>query len=209
MLTEAPVLPQPRRAIGRRVPLPVRVLDLDELGKPEFAVVVTGMPATQGSKRVDGVFRKRTKEGRTVTVPRLVDSSDDNDGALTAWRSAVTAAAVSVLPAGWELLDGPLVADMIVTLRRPVSEPKTLRTLPHRKPDVSKLARAIEDALATDAAKLRRGVIADDARIVAYRRLCKVYQRDPYDTDALPYPGAVIRLWRYPEHLLGRMVARA
>jgi hypothetical protein len=112
-------------------------------------------------------------------------------------------------PRQWEVLDGPLVADMVFTLPKPKDRPKTLRVLPHALPDLDKLARCTGDALGEDAKQFGRPLIADDARIVAYRRLDKVYEGDPFDADALRRPGAVIRLWRYPEQYLGRMEALA
>ena len=53
-----------------------------------------------------------------------------------------------------------------------------------RRPDLSKLARSTEDAL-SDA-----GLIADDARIVEYERLAKVFPGE--DPDALEAPGVLI-----------------
>jgi hypothetical protein len=191
VLTEAP--PQPLRAIGRRVPLPTERLTLRDLGRPLFAIVVYGDPAPQGSKT--GFVNPKTQ--RVV----LKESS----AAVKPWRAAVLKAAQEARPHGWVAMDGPLVADMVVTMPRPKSAPKTLRTLPSPFPDLSKLCRSTEDALGEDSIKLGRPIIADDARIVEYRRLAKVYEGDPWDPDALRQPGAVIRLWHYPEHLLGKI----
>jgi len=188
-------IPQPRRAIGRLVPLPTEdpALTLVELGPPLLAIVVYGSPAPQGSK--SAFVNPKTQ--RVV----VKESSD----AVKPWRAAVLAAAQSARPATWETLDGPLVADMVFTMPRQKSAPKTLRTLPSPYPDLSKLCRATEDALGEDSKNLGRLIIADDARIVAYRRLHKVYEGDPLDVDALRRPGAVIRLWRYPGHYLGKV----
>ena len=193
-MTATAVIPQPRRAIGRMVPMPLEdhALSLVELGPPLLAIAVHGLPAPQGSKSFKGM-----RKGK----PILVESSE----AVKPWRAAVVAAALSARPHTWETMDGPLVADMVFTMPRPQAAPKTLRTLPSPFPDLSKLCRATEDALGKDCKELKRPVIADDARIVAYRRLHKVYEKDPLDVDALRQPGAVIRLWHYPSHYLGKV----
>ncbi len=136
-------------------------------------IVVRGMPAPQGSKS----FKGMTKAGRAI----LTESSKK----VRPWRQDVKLAAEtwreqSRMPT----IDGPLRARMVFTLPKPKSAPKTRRTYPDRKPDVSKLARSTEDAL-TDA-----GVWADDARIVGYTRLEKVYPGE--DPEALDSPGVVI-----------------
>lgn len=176
-------------------------LSLAVLGRPAFSVVVRGLPATQGSKEYKGHRATVTKTGARVSVPILADSSGRK---LDAWRNAVCAAAVAAVPPGWVTLDEPVVADLIVSLPRLSRTPKTKRTVPDTKPDLSKLLRAVEDALATDTARFPgRRVLAEDSRIVAHRRLAKVWTDDPLDTDSLPHPGAIIRLWRYPATLLG------
>lgn len=194
-MTATAVIPQPRRAIGRMVPMETedRALTLVELGRPLLSIVVYGSPAPQGSK--SAFVNPKTQ--RVV----VKESSD----AVKPWRAAVLAAAQAARPHTWETMDGPLVADMVFTMPRPKAAPKTLRTLPSPFPDLSKLCRATEDALGEDARNLKRPIIADDARIVAYRRLHKVYENDPLDRDALRRPGAVIRLWNYPSHYLGKV----
>jgi crossover junction endodeoxyribonuclease RusA len=107
------------------------------------------------------------------------------------WREAVKYAALMTLPTGWVRLDGPLQAQMVFTLHKPVSAPKRRRTWPDRYPDLSKLIRSTEDAL-TDA-----GAWADDARVVRYVDTGKVFPGE--DPDALPVPGAVIRVWQVTE----------
>jgi crossover junction endodeoxyribonuclease RusA len=101
------------------------------------------------------------------------------------WRNDVKEAALLVRN-GAPPLDGPLSVRMIFTVPKPVSAPKRRRLYPMRKPDVSKLARSTEDAL-TDA-----GIWTDDARIVEYLRLAKVYPGE--DCDALEACGAVIEI---------------
>jgi crossover junction endodeoxyribonuclease RusA len=94
------------------------------------------------------------------------------------WREAVKAAAPSQ-----PRLDGPLAVHMVFTLRRPASARKSDLS-PCRTPDLSKLARATEDAI-TDA-----GLWGDDARVSQYVRLAKVWSG--YDRDALNTPGVLV-----------------
>lgn len=136
-------------------------------------IVVRGLPAPAGSKS----FKGMSKAGRAILVEssaRVRPWRQDVKLAAEAWREQ------SRMPT----IDGPLRVRMVFTLPKPKSAPKTRRTYPDRKPDVSKLARSTEDAL-TDA-----GVWADDARIVGYTRLEKVYPNE--DPEALDSPGVVI-----------------
>jgi Holliday junction resolvase RusA-like endonuclease len=121
-------------------------------GQP-LVIVVYGEPAPQGSKRHvgNGVMIESSKKVKP-------------------WRQDVVTAALAAyyqdVTGEWlhsdarAPLDGPLAVRMTFTLRKPASAPKTRRTWPDRKPDLSKLVRSTEDALVT------AGVIADDARIV-------------------------------------------
>lgn len=131
-------------------------------------IVVFGNPAPQGSKR---------HVGKGV----MVESSK----AVKPWREAVKAAALDVMDQA-PALDGPLLVRMVFTLRKPASAPKRRRTWPDRTPDVSKLVRATEDAL-TEA-----GVWADDARVVEYARVAKVFPGE--DIEALHIPGVRIEV---------------
>jgi Holliday junction resolvase RusA-like endonuclease len=147
-----------------------------------FELRVSGTPAPQGSKR-------------HVGGGRMVESSKK----VKPWREAVRSDAVRYREARpWApALDEPLWVDMVFTVNRPTSHYRTgknvdlLRagapTRPHRMPDLSKLARSTEDAL-TDA-----GIFLDDARIVEYGRLAKVYAGE--DPDALSAPGVLIRIY--------------
>lgn len=138
-------------------------------------IVVRGNPAPQGSKS----FKGMTNAGRAI----LAESSKK----VKPWRMDVKAAAEALIAAQNLLpLDGPLVARMVFTLPKPNSAPKTRRTYPMRTPDLSKLLRSTEDAL-TDA-----GLWADDARVVEYERLAKVYPNE--DLEALPVPGVRIEV---------------
>ncbi len=134
----------------------------------EFAVF--GDPGPQGSKR-------------HVGGGRMIESSKK----VKPWRDSVMWCAREAL-CGRPMIFGPVVVDMIFTMRKPTGAPKRRRTWPAVAPDLSKLARATEDALTI------AGVYEDDARIVEYGRLAKVYPGE--DTDALHSPGCLIRIRR-------------
>lgn len=138
---------------------------------------VIGDPAPQGSKRFLGCSKKT---GRGI----LVESSSRVKG----WRESVKWAAFSALRERWTPLDGPLWCEMVFSLPRPKNAPRRV-THPDKKPDLSKLIRSTEDAL-TDA-----GVWTDDARVVSLGQTRKVFAGGS-DPDALPVPGAVIRVRR-------------
>jgi Holliday junction resolvase RusA-like endonuclease len=133
-------------------------------------IVAYGMPGPQGSKR---------HLGRGIMV--------ESSAKVKPWREAVKYAAIDALATGVGPFpaDGPLTVAMVFTLRKPQSAPKRRKTWPDRTPDLSKLARATEDAL-TDA-----GVWRDDARVVEYTRLAKVFPGE--DPDSLGSPG--VRIW--------------
>jgi crossover junction endodeoxyribonuclease RusA len=140
----------------------------------ELVITVLDRPRPQGSKRP--VRNKYT--GRISTV----ESSKE----LPVWREAVKQAALDQV--GQQMLDCPLAVSMTFTLPKPAGAPKTRRTWPMRIPDVSKLARSTEDALTA------AGIWKDDARVVEYDRLAKVFPGE--GVDALDVPGAVIRIRR-------------
>lgn len=136
-------------------------------------IVVYGTPAPQGSKRFVGL----AKSGRGI----MVESSKK----VKPWRQDVKDAALKARN-GAASIDGPVIVRMVFTLPKPASAPKRRRTYAMRKPDLSKLARSTEDAL-TDA-----GVLADDARIVEYERLAKVFPGE--DPDSLESCGVRIEI---------------
>lgn len=139
-----------------------------------ITIIVYGSPAPQGSKKFVGVS-KRT--GRGI----MVESSKR----LRPWREDVKGTALAVRN-GAPPLDGPLLGRMVFTLPKPKSAPRTRRTWPDKKPDVSKLVRSTEDAL-KDA-----GIYTDDARIVEYSRVAKVFPGE--DPEALEAPGVRIEI---------------
>lgn len=165
------------------------------MADPVVSLVVYGTPGTAGSKssfpiyRGTGADRHFTGKVATTEKPSKVK---------TTWRAAVTDAANKVVrdpDFGWVQagfpLDEALVVSMVFTVKKPTAAPKRVRTWPTTRPDVLKYARATEDAL-VDA-----GLMTDDARIVEYIRLAKVYPRE--DPDALNAPGVRVKVWRMAE----------
>jgi len=144
-------------------------------------IEVRGTPAPMGSKKFVGL----SKKGKGL----LVESSK----AVKPWREAVKWAAIEAgsRDARERFILGPVIASMVFTVRKPSSAPKRRKTYPSTKPDLSKLLRSTEDAL-TDA-----GVWEDDARVVGYTKLLKVYPCE--HPDALDTPGCVIEVWSIDE----------
>lgn len=153
---------------------------------PIVELVVYGRPAPQGSKK--GFVRG----GRVA----MVEMSKH----VKPWRSDVRDAALSFLHRTNRTrypLTGPLSVDMVFSIARPKGHYGTGRNagvlkasaprFPASMPDLSKLLRATEDALTS------AGLWKDDALVVDYGRLAKLYI-GPGDPDALPVPGAVIRV---------------
>lgn len=132
-------------------------------------ITVIGLPAPQGSK----AFKGMSKSGHAI----LAESSKK----VKPWREAVVWAARE---AGCHV-PGAVSVRVTFTLPKPKSAPKTRKTYPDRKPDLSKLVRSTEDAL-VDA-----GVIEDDARIVRLSTE-KVFPNE--GMDALDVPGARIEV---------------
>jgi Holliday junction resolvase RusA-like endonuclease len=134
-----------------------------------LTVIAYGTPAPQGSKRLVG----RDGKGRGILVESIAK--------VRPWREAVKFAALEV--AG--RVAGAVSVQMTFTMPKPKSAPKTRKTWPATRPDLSKLVRSTEDAL-TDA-----GAWEDDARVV-YCIASKVYPGE--DVNALDKPGVVIRI---------------
>ena len=135
-----------------------------------------GEPAPQGSKRA-------VNKGNANRPASIVDSSPK----LAPWRSdVITAARQVITDCHYLAMDGPILAKMVFSFRRPKSIKYTKRPFPSVYPDLSKLCRATEDALKA------AGAIMDDALIVEYTRLAKVYCGE--DPEALESPGCYIVL---------------
>jgi Holliday junction resolvase RusA-like endonuclease len=152
-------------------------------------LTIYGTPAPQGSKRFVGIGKK---SGRGI----LIESSKK----VKPWREDVRGVALE-LRAGAAPLDGPLVARMVFTLHKPKAAPKSRRSWPDRTPDLSKLVRSTEDALVS------AGLIADDARIIEYTRVAKVFPGE--DSEALEAPGVRITIECVAEYQLQLMIGRA
>lgn len=136
-------------------------------------LIVYGHPAPQGSKK----FMGRTATGKGI----IVDASDSTKP----WRADVKAAAEGYLERyGLPTITHAVLVRMVFTFLRPKSTKPAKRPHPSVYPDLSKLARSTEDALSA------AGVWADDALVVGYSRLAKVYAGE--DIEALQRPGAQI-----------------
>jgi Holliday junction resolvase RusA-like endonuclease len=132
-----------------------------------ISFTVHGIPAPQGSKRAFA-----TKTGRAV----MVESSAKT---LKPWREAVKHAALDAKGVSGILFDRDANILLYLTFRfvRPKSHftaknelKKSAPKYPNKKPDLSKLIRAAEDAI-TDA-----GVWTDDCQVVdtcAGKRYCR------------------------------------
>ena len=144
-------------------------------------IIVLGLTAPQGSKSFK-VMRTSKSTGRSHAV--MVESS----AKVKPWREAVRYSALEAMKAAGIAapIDGAIVARMVFTLPKPVSSPKRRRVYPCKTPDLSKILRATEDAL-TDI-----GAWRDDARVVEYTRLAKVYPGE--DPESLPSPGVRITI---------------
>jgi len=166
------------------------------MADPVARLVVYGTPGTAGSKSAFPLWRKTADGGREFVRTKQVEV--DLKKVKANWREAILSAAQRLILDPWTdrirapfPLDEALVASMVFTVRKPANAHKTVRTWPATRPDVLKYARAAEDALQA------AGVLKDDARVVEYSRLAKVFPGE--DRDALDAPGVVITLWRMAE----------
>lgn len=133
----------------------------------EVRIIVRGQPKPKGSLRHVG--KGRMVEQVTGSRP---------------WREAVKYAALDAY-AGPAAIDGPVSVDIVVTVAKPKSAPKTRRTWPITRSsgDSDKHARNVLDAL-VDAA-----VIADDSQVIVLV-VQKTYPGEA--PSALDSPGALI-----------------
>jgi len=101
-----------------------------------------GQPKVQGNHRI-------SRKGKVY---------DASGPALGAWRGTVAKEAALAAGPGWDLMSGPVELVVVFYRPRPKSWPKRRRHIT-TSPDVSKLLRAVEDALS--------GIVyVDDAQIV-------------------------------------------
>lgn len=132
---------------------------------------VDGVPIPQGSKSA------RVVRGRAI----LTEGFGERPKRHKAWRKAVSDAAETWLSKHGDMppYDGPVCIDLTFYLPRPKSTSKRITTA-HRKPDLSKIVRAVEDSLT--------GIIyTDDARII------EIVAKKQYADDNPP--GVLVRLW--------------
>ena len=128
---------------------------------------VLGMPIAQGNHRIQpGKF------------PRIYDAAKG----LPEWRKTVAMYARAARTTGpGVLLEGPLLAEMTFRMPVPKSAPKRRRLFADRRPDLSKLVRAVEDALT--------GVLyGDDAQIVELRARKELAYDAPVGCDIVITP---------------------
>ena len=144
-------------------------------------LIVYGNPAPQGSK----AFLGRTATGKGI----IGDASKKTKP----WRSDVQTACrnyIENLQYNWEPFSGALCVRMVFTFWRPASVKRRVRPYPSVYPDLSKLARSTEDALSA------AGIWKDDALVVEYLRLAKVYVGE--DIEALDHPGCLVVIQEKP-----------
>jgi len=180
----------------------------------DLAVTWSRDPAPQGSKGWRPIWRNA---GNGPPDRKIIAMSRDRRRELAGvaltessvhvgpWRDQVKAEAIR-RRRGAPAIDFPVRAVMIFTLHRPANHYRTGRNaalltdrapIAHGQyPDLSKLARAVEDAL-VDA-----GVLADDSLICEYTRLAKVWAgTEPPAGWALPVyalakPGVYVHIER-------------
>jgi Holliday junction resolvase RusA-like endonuclease len=111
-----------------------------ELPPPALEFCVYGIPAPKGSKRAFAVRKGGQLTGRVAVV-------DDSKPALRDWTAAINAAVQDLAGKGAPKLEGPLEMVVSFYLPKPASAPKRRRVWPGKKPDLSKLLRAIEDPM--------------------------------------------------------------
>jgi crossover junction endodeoxyribonuclease RusA len=160
-----------------------------------ITITVYGQPAPQGSKRA---FAVRGKGGVPTGRIAVIESSHDR---VKSWRQAVIDAALAAVGDRELPITGPVRLSIVFALPRPKGHYSTGRNAsklrdtapswPAKAPDLSKLVRSTEDAL-TDA-----GIWADDAQVVAYARLEKIFAGS-YGPTILPTPGASITIHPLP-----------
>ena len=188
MPTTAPTAAPPRLACPAcRAAVPATSPRCANCGEPLAAAasmtldvvefVVLGEPIPQGSMR--------------AIRPGVVVSDNPR---LKGWRKTVQAAVAAHCGPNWQPWDFPVALDVVYTLPRPKSHPKTKLTFPAVKPDLDKLMRAIGDSLCP---KTGFKFLEEDSRIVEYGQVAKTYP-SPMNTHpgALTEPGARIRVRR-------------
>ena len=144
-----------------------------------IAFTVDGAPVTQAGMRAVPI---KGKDG----APGGVRQISSGGKGLMFWRTLISKEASTAMN-GAPLLSGPVGIYARFTLERPKSRAKR-EHFPDGRPDVSKLARALEDALS-------KVVYEDDARIVDEH----VTKRYVGDIGGALKPGVDVVVWRFVE----------
>jgi Holliday junction resolvase RusA-like endonuclease len=134
-------------------------------------IEVRWVPAQQGSLKHIG-------KGRLIHT----NKTEIND-----WRNAVmnrVEAYRERIPEHGLPYTGAVWMRLVVSVARPPSVSRRKRPYPSVAPDLDKLMRSVGDALT------KCGVVSDDALIVEFTRLAKVYCNE--DPESLEVPGARI-----------------
>lgn len=151
---------------------------LTVLDRP-YGVRIWGQPVPQGSMTCVG------RGGFHNVQP-------SNAKALKPWRKLIAAAGRRLMDKTGGTLTGPVGVEVTLTVPRPPSVAPGSRPWPTARGknalDVDKGARAVLDGLQDS------GLVTDDAQVVELIAR-KVYPDTPDAPDALPRPGAVIRVY--------------
>lgn len=150
---------------------------------PVLSFEVRGVPVPQAAIRPLGKGRPAVHENAATLKP---------------WRNRVAAVAHNEIAAARRLgytfpLAGPLGMHLHFSVPKPKSAPKTRRTFPDVRPDLSHLVRAVEDALSLPACAPGVRAIGNDGQIV-YELTTKAYPGE--EQQALDEPGVLIRVYQ-------------
>lgn len=138
-------------------------------------------------------------QGRVSFLGKGRGAKHSNAATLKPWREKVAGAAHNAVLADRRAglrhdfpLSGPVGLHMHFTMPKPKSAPKTRRTFPDTRPDISHLIRAVEDAISLPAENVATRLLNDDGQIV-YELATKAYPGE--ELHALPEPGVLIYLY--------------
>lgn len=138
----------------------------------EFTTFISGDPAPQGSKDAFAIYKGKGDQREFTGKIGLVESSREK---LDPWRAAVVYGARSGFRrSGLDVFTGAVSVGLIFALKRGKS---VRRLYPATKPDLDKLTRGVLDAVKI------AGVWDDDALVVRFHVLEKVYAGGPYFTE--------------------------
>lgn len=160
----------------------------------EFDLMFTawGTPGPKGSKTPTGKYRA-TKSGGVTPILRESSKVATVFEERVAWYATLAIKKMKEDERAKFPMEGPLVATMVFTVKRNTRGPNSADA-PSVYPDVSKYARAAEDAC--------NGIVwTDDGRVIGYDLLWKTYPgRHPY---ALEKPGLMLAVRRATHVELG------